>query len=144
MDIVNLKEKLQQQLFLIKSALNNAMELKTEILLSINDLEEELTSALRKPKNCDEIKEIKERLEEDRCLCANYELYIIAYQADSIATKIEIKRLEQRLKKYESMNKKIWSNFYRKEKDDSDNDEFQVSSDVCQSSQTARLCFIGN
>lgn len=141
MDIVNLKEKLQQQLFLIKSALTNATQLKTAILFSIKNLEEELTSALQKPKNCDEIAEIKERLEEDRCAYANCELHIITYQADSVATKIEIIRLERRLKKYKSMNKKIWSNFYRKEKDDSDNDEFQVSSDVCQSSQTCPFMF---
>ncbi|WP_342228001.1 hypothetical protein [Rickettsiella endosymbiont of Rhagonycha lignosa] len=99
MDIINLKGKLQQQLFLIKSALTNAMQLKAAILFSIKNLEEKLTSALRKPKNCDEIVEIKERLEEDRCAYANCELHIIAYQADSVATKIEIIRLERRLSK---------------------------------------------
>lgn len=145
MDTKNSIGKLNQHLHLINSALNDSVQLKAEILAYLSNSEEKLIIALRDQKNYDEITKLKEALEDARCAYANCELYIIAYQANGIATKIEIKRLERQLKKSELNSKKNFSNFYSKRKeDDSDNDEFQVSSGVCQSSQTARLCFIGN
>jgi hypothetical protein len=130
MDSVDIITKLYQYHDLIKSQLNNVIQLRADIVLVIRHTQEKLSVALqRKPNNPEEIAQIKWDLENEQHLYTNSEMYIIKYQADSITTKIKIKRLEQQFK--ETLNKKGFFKFDTKKNHDLDKKE-AISNTTCQ------------
>lgn len=131
MDSIDLLEKLFQQLDLIKSQLDNAMQLRSDIMAVTKKSQEKLQLALlREPKNSDEIAEIKARLEKELHLSINCELYIIKLQAESIATELEIKRLEGRMQ--EVLNKEGFFKVRTKKKVDPNHDKSHSLNTACQ------------
>ena len=140
MVIKNLVKQLEEKgifLGLLRRFLNNAMQLKNEMLGFVRESQRKLNKVLEEHPNSTEVSQLREKFNNDCTMLVNCELHIIEYQADIIATKNDIKKLAWLFST--DLIKKNHYTFYQKSEDDSNKENDQNPSPASRYANISNL-----